>query len=108
MAVGLSIKTDDTLYTNSATAIAAGYTQWSVTMASPDSRSFEETVDVGRYLHKRNVLDDPQLFCTSGASVGQLVAAHVWCQALDSGTQSLTYVVEIEADAVFTDPIAFT
>jgi len=108
VACGLTITTNNTSLGSAAAAVENGMTDWKVGSVNPDRYEFNEAVDVGRFLTKPRVLDDPQLFCTAAAGPTQLIVAHLWVQGLQSNTSTMIFINELEFDVVFTDPIPFT
>ncbi len=107
--VGLTITTNTTSLASFPAAIENGLCRYAVVGVHPDRVNLTLGVDVKKFLHKPNVLDDPQLFSTSTANPTQLVVCHFWTQALaGSPTATFDAVVEVELDVVFTDPIPFT
>jgi len=109
LACGLTVTTNNTSLASLNGAIANGMCDWTVVFNIPDRVTFNESVDVSKFLNKPRVLDDPQLFCTSAANPTQVVIGHLWTQATSGATAiAFTAVVEILFDCVFTDPIPFT
>ncbi len=108
-ASGINITTNTTSLGSVQTAIQTGLCDYGMVFENPDRYSYTLGIDVGKFVDKPDVLDDPQFFCTSGADPSQLVVGHVWVHNLD-GARTLTtsVVVEVEFDCVFTDPIPFT
>jgi hypothetical protein len=109
-ALGLTITTLSGAMANALVATQAGLCDYRLHNINPDSGMLEMSVDIGKFLDKPQVLDDPQLFCTSGANPGQVVVGHLWIQGFDSAITTLvmSYFLEVEYDCVFTDPIPFT
>jgi hypothetical protein len=107
--VGLTLTTNSTSLGGPIPAIATGLCDYKVFNKNPDSHTFDMAVNVGTFLDKPNVLDDPQLFCTSAANPGQIIVAHFWVAnpTVATGTEIVAYF-EVEYDCIFTDPIPFT
>jgi len=106
---GLTVTTNSTSLGSFQAAVANGMADWTVVFNLPDRVTFNESVDVSKFFNKPRVLDDPQLFSTSGAGPTQLIVVHLWSQALTGATAiSMEAGVEILLDCVFTDPIPFT
>lgn len=110
MVFGVTVTTNTTSLGSATAAINNGMCSWVTRYANPDSFTVSQAVNVGRFLHKPNVLDDPQLFSTSAADPSQIIVAHYWIQATAATGAAITihYVGEIVVDCVFTDPIPFT
>lgn len=108
MVVGCSVSTNATSFLGFAAAIENGMCDYQVANTNPDRVVLNNAVDVAKFLNKPRVLDDPQLYCTALANPAQLIVLHVFLQDLLTVTTSFDYVVEIEFDVVFTDPIPFT
>lgn len=107
-AVGLTITTNSTSLGSVAAAVEAGLCDYRVINQNPDSAVLTVAVDIAKFLDKPNVLDDNQLFCTSGANPGQVVDAHFWASTVGPlTTTTVSYILECEMDVVFTDPIPF-
>jgi hypothetical protein len=108
--VGVSISTNSTAFTNSAAAIGNGMSSWTVMWSNPDRYALNESVDVGRFLNKPKMLDDPQLFSTSAANPTQVIVAHLFIAGVvaTAGAINTDAMVEILLDCVFTDPVPFT
>jgi len=108
--VGCTVSTNNTSFAALSPAIENGMADWEVVFNVPDRFVLNQSVDVKKFLHKPNVLDDPQLFCTASALPGQVVDAHFWAQATGTtgATIKLQTVIEVLIDCVFTDPIPFT
>lgn len=105
---GVTITTTGSSIGSTLAAITDGLVNYELTSSSPSRVMLTESVDVGKYLHKPYVLDDPDLFCTDSGGPSQIVCAHVWTDNRGSGHTHGTYVFEVEMDCVFTDPIQFT
>jgi hypothetical protein len=105
--VGVTISTNGTAFTGMATAISNGMCDYHVTNTNPDRYVLNGAVDVSKFLNKPKVLDDPQLFSTVAANPTQVIVAHIWIQNFNAAIATTNIVVEIEFDAVFTDPIPF-
>jgi len=109
LACGLTISTSTTSLASSNAAITNGMANWTVVFNVPDRVTFDEAVDVSKFLNKPRVLDDPQLYCTASAGPAQVIVAHLWTQALSGATViAFQAAWEILFDCVFTDPIPFT
>jgi hypothetical protein len=105
---GLTITTNATTLASAESAIDNGMCDWVVMAVNPDRFQLSESVDVAKFMNKPRVLDDPQFFSTIAAGPGQLVVAHLWSQGIGAVTTILGFIVEIEFDVVFTDPVPFT
>jgi len=110
LVTGVTVTTNSTSLGSAVAAITNGMASWTVEFNLPDRARFDESVDVARFLNKPKVLDDPQLFCTSGANPTQVVVAHFWMQSTSGASAPINaaYGVEVMLDCVFTDPIPFT
>ena len=106
--LGMNITTSTSASTAAVTNIQDGYCKYQVVYANPDRFSFDLGCDIGRFLDKPDVLDDPSLFCTSGGGPLELVVAHIWGSNYSTSAQQISCVIELEMDCVFTDPIPFT
>lgn len=107
--VGITITTLATPLTSIVQAMELGYTEHRLVNDNPDSVRFALSVDIANFLSKPDVLDDPQLFCTSGANPGQVVVAHLWVQNMSLTTATgVTTCAVVNYETVFTDPIPFT
>jgi len=106
--IGTTVTTNSASLTGVNLAIGAGLTEYAVIGDSPNRSQINSSLDVGRFLDKPIVLDDPQLFCTSTVDVSQIIVAHFWAWNYGAATAVLNYVIEVEFDVVFTDPIPFT
>ncbi len=106
---GVTITTTTGALGSIAAQIEAGLCVFKRTGYSQNTGVLDIGVDVGKFLNKPDVLDDPQLFCTNAADPTQLIVAHVWIQN-DSTVSAINLkcIHEIEFDCVFTDPITFT
>jgi hypothetical protein len=105
--VGFSISTTAASLTGYQQAINSGLSDWDMLGANPDHRILNASVDVGKFLNKPTVLDDPQLFSIVNASPTQLIAAHFWISPLVAGG-NIAFTIELEQDCVLTDPVPFT
>ncbi len=107
--VGVTITTTTGAVASMAAEVEAGLTDYVPVGTSPNVGEVSLGVDVGKFLNKPDILDDPQLFCTSGADPTQLIVAHFWCQNNSAATGlTLKSFYEVEMDCIFTDPITFT
>jgi hypothetical protein len=107
--VGVVTTTNNTSLGSASAAVQNGICKWDQLFLNPNSKTFTTSLDVANFLHKPRVLDDPQLFCTASAVPGQYMVAHMFAQNnAPTGTQALTFSVEIVQKCVFTDPIPFT
>jgi len=107
--VGATITTSTASIGNLFTAIDAGLSDYQVHNVNPDRGELNLSVDVAKFVDKPDLLDDPQFFCTSAANPSQLIALHTWCFGMTplSSTQ-FGYLIEVNYDCIFTDPIPFT
>jgi len=106
MAVGATITTNSAALVNLVSAVQAGLCDYRVLAGNPDSASLTVGVDVAKFVDKPDLLDDPQFFCTSSANPGQLIVLHIWQNLYAAAsTKTLSGLVEVEMDCVFTDPI---
>lgn len=105
---GMTITTFTTSLGSAAAAIGTGLCDYGVTSNSPDNWKHELSVDIGKFLDKPQVLDDPELFCTGSSNPTQVICAHVWWFAYSAATIASTLTIEVEFDCVFTDPQPFT
>lgn len=106
--LGMHITTDTTAASSAVTCINDGYCQYQVVNSYPDRFHLDLGCDVGKFLNKPDVLDDPELFCTSSSGPGQIVVAHIWGSNYSATSEFVSFVIEVEMDCVFTDPISFT
>jgi hypothetical protein len=103
------LSTLSTTSTGITETITAGLVDWKVTSDSPDHAELNMAVDVGKFLHKPKVLDDPDLFCTSSAGPNEAVYLHLgFYPNFTAGSYLQCYAAEIEFDCWFTDPKPFT
>ncbi len=105
---GVTISTFTTSLGSATAAVNNGLCVYGVTANNPDHWQHEITVDVGKFLDKPDVLDDPELFCTGSSNPTQVVTAHVWWYSVASANTTATMIMEVEFDVVFTDPQPFT
>jgi hypothetical protein len=104
--VGGTVTTNTSSLTTDVNAIQSGLCEYSLCYTSPDSRRFDSSLDIAKFIDKPDLLDDPQFFCTPSANPSQVVCLHIWSQNQNSVTQQFVdYVVEVSFDCVFTDPI---
>jgi hypothetical protein len=107
--VGITTSTLSTSLGSASAAVQNGICKWDQLFLNPNSKTFSTSLDVANFLHKPRVLDDSQLYATASAQPVQLLVAHFWAQNnAPTGTQALTYSVEIVQKCIFTDPIPFT
>jgi hypothetical protein len=109
-AVGLVVSTNNTSFAGLVPAIENGMCDWVTVFNIPDRFELNQAVDVKKFLHKPNVLDDPQLFSTSVALPGQAINLHLFIQATGTTAAAINsdIVLEFLFDCVFTDPIPFS
>jgi hypothetical protein len=105
---GITITTNNTSLGSAQAAIENGMCDYHVSGTNPDRLVFNQTVDVARFLNKPRILDDPQLFSTSAAGPTQLIVLHMWAAAPGATTFTISGLLELEMEMVFTDPIPFT
>lgn len=105
--LGMTLTTYNTAFTAAVTAIENGYTDYQIVNSYPDRVSLDLGVDVGKFMDKPDVLDDPELFCTSSSGPTQGIFAHIWGSNFSATSEFVSFVVEVEMDCVFTDPIPF-
>jgi hypothetical protein len=107
--VGYTITTNTSSLTSTTNAIQAGLCSYQLVNVNPDRFEFNLSIDVAKFVDKPDLLDDNQFFCTSSANPAQVIAGHLWylCPAA-AGATTINYIVEVEMDCVFTDPIPFT
>jgi hypothetical protein len=104
--VGTTITTNTTAFTQASTAIMTGLSQYRLLGQNPDTCRMEGVLDVGAFLNKPQVLDDPDLFSTSSANPAQVVCLHTWASNTSANGTTL-FGVLLEFDCVFTDPVPF-
>jgi hypothetical protein len=108
LAAGLTITTTSNSLATVEFAINVGLSEYKLIGSSPDHYMFSQGLDVGKFLNKPRVLDDPTLFCTSSANPGEIIVGHCWVKNLASaGTFYTSFIVEVEFDCIFTDPLPF-
>jgi len=102
---GLTISTNTTTLGSVIQATQQGLSEFKLLNVNPDSHTFNNSVDVAKFLDKPYVLDDPQLFSTNAANPGQVIVAQFWGQSLSVATSTeITFYIEVEQTCVFTDP----
>ncbi len=106
--VGMTITTNLTTLSSISNAVEQGLCDYRVLNQCPDSGQLDLAVNVSKFVNKPDLLDDPQFFCTSGADPSQLVCLHFWNTGVGASNSTLSYVIEVEMDTVFTDPIPFS
>jgi len=107
--VGTVVTTNTTAFLGYDKPIENGLSRWTMLGKNPDSATLNGACNHARFLGKPNYLDDPQLYSTVSANVGQAVVLQLFLQAADAATTVAgEVVVELEVDVVFTDPIPFT
>jgi hypothetical protein len=91
-------------------AIDAGLCDYQCHNINPDRGVLNLAVDVSKFVDKPDILDDSQFFCTASSNPSQVIALHVWSSnyGLVPTTDTFQYIIEVEFDCVFTDPIPFT
>jgi hypothetical protein len=102
---GTVISTNTTSLGSITQAINSGLSEHQLVQTNPDRAVFNGSLDIGKFLDKPDVLDDNQLFCTSGANPGQLVALHIWWASLAGSALTFFFLIDVEYDCVFTDPL---
>jgi len=107
--VGLFISTNSTSIGSMTAGMESGLATTRIIGDNPDHFDLSLGCDIGLFLDKPDVMDDPQLFCTSSANPGQLVCLH-FANVNYSAASSNVIVsrVTVQFDVVFTDPIPFT
>lgn len=106
--VGITVTTDSTSLGSAPTAISEGLTKYEYLGSSPSVCKLENSINIGKFMHKPNVLDDPTLFCTASADPTQLVYLHAWVHSPGPTTNGIALAILIEYDCVFVDPVVFT
>jgi hypothetical protein len=104
--VGATVTTNSSSLSSAINAVTAGLSQYKLLAQNPDTCRFEGVVDIGKFLNKPQVLDDPDLYSASGAGPSQVVCLHTWAANTSAAGTSL-YAVLVEFDCIFTDPIPF-
>jgi len=106
--VGSTITTNATVLATLAGAVDEGLTDYRIVNQHPDAGVLNLSVDFGKFVNKPDIMDDPQWYGTVSANPAQLIVLHIWVDVLGTlNTTSFNYVVEVETDCVFTDPIPF-
>lgn len=105
--VGATVTTNSSSLAGFTAAVTNGLSQFRLLAQNPDTCKFEGIVDIGRFLNKPQVLDDPDLFCTASASPAQIICLHSWAENT-SANSTVLYSIIVEFDCVFTDPVVFT
>jgi hypothetical protein len=106
---GCTVTTSSTSLGSALAAVSSGLSQYDLMQSNPDHRTYIGSVDIGKFLDKPDVLDDPQLFCTASANPAQLIVLHAWVSNSSATAASLVIATfEVEFDCVFTDPTPFT
>lgn len=105
---GVTITTDLTTLSTPQLAISSGLVDYDIIGISPDKRTFELGVDIAKFVDKPDILDDANFSGTSSSNPNQIVAAQCWVWNYSALAKYATFAVEVQYDAVFTDPIPFT
>lgn len=104
--VGCTVTTSSSSLTYASNAVVNGLSQYRQLGQNPDTCRFEGVVDIGKFLNKPQILDDPELFTTASAGPSQVVCLHTWAQNT-SANGTVLFPILIEFECVFTDPIPF-
>jgi len=105
--VGATVSTNSSSLSGVTQAITTGISQYNMIAANPDTCQFEGVVDIGAFVNKPQVLDDPDFFCTSSSNPSQVICLHTWAESTGAAGY-MPYLVLVEFDCVFTDPIPFS
>lgn len=104
--VGISVSTTNPTIVPS-DAISQSLTDYRCVGTTSQTGSVSIGLDVAKFLDKPRILDDPDLYCTSGAPPLDIIYGALWISA-DKNDVQLTNVVQIEFDVMFVDPLPFT
>lgn len=106
---GLTVTTNSTSLTSVWESTTTGLSDWRSVNVYHGEFVLSMGVDVGKFLNKPKVLDDPQLFSTASAGPAQVIAAHFWTAGISAGgSGALVGSAFVTMECVFTDPIPFT
>jgi hypothetical protein len=106
---GITVSTNSGTLGSYTAATQVGLVDYDVVGTNPDHFKREVSLDVAKFLDKPNILDDPELYGTSGSGPLSAIYGHFWLQNMSGVTTSyIGYIVEVTYDCVFTDPIPFT
>jgi len=107
--IGATITTSVSALSSLYNAIDAGLCDYQIHNINPDRGELNLAVDIAKFVNKPDILDDSQFFCTASSNPSQVVALHLFSNGLSLlATTVYTFVIEVEFDCVFTDPIPFT
>jgi len=107
--LGQTITTFSASLLSTVAAINAGLCDYNIHNQSLDQGTLHSAVDIARFVDKPNILDDPEFFCTSSANPTQIVVLHLWAVVPSNlFTCNVNYVINVDFDCTFTDPIPFT
>jgi hypothetical protein len=107
--VGMTITTNTTSLGSAVAAVQAGLVNYELMNINPDRVELNNAVDIAKFVDKPDILDDPQFFCTAAANPAQLICLHFWTNNQSVvATSTVQYLIEVEYDVIFTDPIPFT
>jgi len=105
----LGVTTNSTSLGSLEQGIQEGLSDYQLVNCNPDRATLFQNVDIGAFLGKPDVLDDPQLFCTNAANPGQVVVGHFFVANGSSiNAAPFVYLMTVEYDVCFTDPVPFT
>lgn len=107
--VGLTVTTNSTALTSVWQSTTTGLSDWRSVNVYHGEYMLSQGIDVGRFLNKPKVLDDPQLFSTASAGPAQVIAAHFWSYGVGAGAAGiLAGSAFVTMECVFTDPVPFS
>lgn len=105
---GATVTTNTTTLGGTFQAIGSGLCQYACTGANPDSRQFQGTVNIAKFLGRKVVVDNQDMYSTTAANPSQVVCLHVWGYNPGGTAANMAVFLTLEFDVIFTDPIPFT
>jgi len=106
--IGATVTTNTNNLNNVETAIGVGLCQYGYITASNDTKKMEGVVDIGKFLDRKSVKEQQDLYSTVAANPSQIVVLHIWGQNPGPTTVQMATQVLLEFDVIFTDPQPFT
>jgi hypothetical protein len=107
--VHCTVTTNSTSFAGIASVVENGMCDYRVIGTNPDHFVLKQAVDVARFMNIPKLLDVPTFASTAIASPLQFVDAHIGMQGFNvTGSPTMNFVIDVEYDVVFTDPIPFT
>jgi len=106
--LGVTFSTSSSAPANMGAAVTQGLCKHQLVYVNPDRFAASVAIDVSKFLDKPIILDDPTLASFAGSNPSSLVYAHIWVGNIGNTNASVSYILDMEMDTIYVDPLPFS